>query len=198
VVVLHDNKTVLNTKGNPDQRTAWRIFVSEDSASLPNRIEAGVAAKSQRPRSYVPENANVGSPPKGSDVDVKLRAVVDPELEKLAAEQLAKHSTESAFKQHFEFADFNGDGNFDLVFSDARIENFSVVSSVFWMENLTSEGEPKFAAPKKVFVMPGKWKASSIAIADLDSDQQLEFVASVYRDSDEGNLESQLWVLKAN
>ncbi len=197
VVILHDNKKMLNEDGNPtDVRTAWRVFVSADSLSLPQKTEAGIAAKSELPRSYVAEGLTTGAPAKGADVNVELRAVVDPELEKMAAAQLANQNGNTTFQQHFEFADFDNDGSFDLLFSDVKFASNRMVSSVYWMKNLTDEGEPKFAAPVKLFELPAKWKATSLAVVDLDNDDQLDVVASVFRRDPQDKIDSQLWVLK--
>ena len=178
----------------PEYRSAYRIFVSKDSVSLPSKIKS---ANDGKPKQAIKHNSLL---PPGIDLEVELRAVTDEEFEKVVATQLSPSSDDRVIEQHYEFADFDNDGNIDILFSEVKNQKtpnrYVISNSIYWMRNLSKSGEPKFAKPEKIVEFPSKWRANSFSVTDLDGDDDLDVVASVYERLKGNHVDAQLWFLK--
>jgi hypothetical protein len=99
---------------------------------------------------------------------------------------------------HFCFADWDGDGNFDLLAAVRRAEEDGKSSDgIYWYRNTSSKGEPKFAAAKRLLTIPAPWNLEALAVVDWDQDGRLDLVVSVSRDQKaEGGAASQLWLYR--
>ena len=128
--------------------------------------------KSKLPKNGSWQAGSDGSPVTGPDLELSLRKI---EFE------VAEGDVELAF------TDFDGDNNFDVLYfqnSDKREfnkeENRWVISDrkheINWQRNLTAQGEPKFAAPAKLFQSPDY--IHSFATVDFDQDGQMDIVVN--------------------
>jgi hypothetical protein len=82
---------------------------------------------------------------------------------------------------HFGFADWDGDGNFDLlaamqcqngsdaVRADPSKQTDEPVSyAIYWYRNTTAKGEPKFAAASRLLTIPAPWVLEAFSVVDRD------------------------------
>ncbi len=204
VLVLSDNQSSYDEETKQTtSRFAQRIFVDCDSKSRRQKINEGIVAKSRLP----PTRVGIGGPDTAADLRVKLKHFEDPQLEKLAMQQMAAGATQS---KHFEFVDFDRDGRFDIVFSNTDSEirpgepgsgktwqNHKTSDVLYWMRNLTRTGEPRFAPPIKLYDVPGKWRVTSFTVADADNDEDMDILLSVnHRQEKNLPFVSELWLLK--
>ncbi len=101
-----------------------------------------------------------------------------------------------------QFADFNGDGDFDLLaivesyfwFRDAKFSTLDEEQlrraeatlrpppprhTLVWLRNTTSGGEPAFAAAQPLYQVHGNLVLQSFAVTDFDDDGAQEIVAAL-------------------
>jgi hypothetical protein len=99
---------------------------------------------------------------------------------------------------HLCFADWDGDGNFDLLAAVRRgDEDEKSSNSIYWYRNTSSKGEPMFAAAKRLLTIPAPWNLEAFAVVDWAQDRRLDLVVSVSRDQKaEGGAASQLWLYR--
>ena len=71
------------------------------------------------------------------------------------------------FPQHFEFADWDNDGHFDLLMvAQARtVTDGPLFYAVDWYRNSAIQGEPKFGAPTRLLTVPHECDVNGIAVA---------------------------------
>ena len=149
-------------------------------------ILAGIEAKSKR--KVKEAEIEFAASEKGADVEIELQAVKDANVEELVTDQFSRWTGDRTTKQHYEFADYDQDGNFDLLFAETRNiksgddpAHNKLISSIHWMRNLTDSGDPKFDSPEKIYEFPENWTTSSFSIVDLNSDGACDIVASIYQ-----------------
>jgi len=113
---------------------------------------------------------------------------------------------------YFGFADWDGDGRFDLlaavryqkgrdgVGGDPLKRTYEPVTyAIYWFRNTTAKGEPKFAPPSRLLTIPAPWELDAFSVVDRGQDGRLDLVVSVsknlYMDWMDGtfHVESQLW-----
>jgi hypothetical protein len=113
---------------------------------------------------------------------------------------------------YFGFADWDGDGSFDLLValrcqkgSDAvrqhswKRTDEPVSYAIYWFRNTTAKGEPKFAAPSRLLTIPAPWELNGFTVVEGGEGGPLALVVSVsknlYQNWVDGNfyVESQLW-----
>ena len=209
VLVLIDNLSTYDesTKTtNYDYR--YRIFTNTDSHSRATKLREGRAAKAKRIEADgLTRGFNIGAPRSGADLEIKLDHF-EFEHEEFNQKVIEKRPVQS----HFSFADFDGDGNTDVLYSQSeyfrdivRVEQGSsyrtyrkIESSIYCKRNLTSEGEPRFDKAVKLFDTPEDWIIHSISTADLDNDGNQNVIVNVFRGNtkDTKSTESELWMLK--
>ncbi len=209
VLILNDNQSSYNEETKKTTfRFAQRIFVDRNSESRGQRIRDGIVAKSKLPgdaRTAI----GMGGPDTAADLKVELDCFEDPELEKLARRQMSESAERRSISKHFEFVDFDQDGNFDIIFSDSKSEvregepgsgktwqNYKMSDAIYWMRNLTRVGEPRFAPPIKIYDIAGKWRVTAFSVADTDGDGDLNAVVSVHYWNKQEAV-SELWYLNA-
>ena len=117
-----------------------------------------------------------------------------------------------AIAEYFGFADWDGDGRFDLlaavryqkgrdrVGGDPLKRTYEPVTyAIYWFRNTTAKGEPKFAPPSRLLTIPAPWELDAFSVVDRGQDGRLDLVVSVsknlYMDWMDGtfHVESQLW-----
>jgi hypothetical protein len=112
---------------------------------------------------------------------------------------------------YFGFADWDGDGNFDLLVAlrcqkgsdavrrDQKASNEPVRHGIYWFRNTAAKGEPRFAAASKLLTIPAPWELNGFSVMDRGQRGRLDLVVSVsknlYQDWIDGRfyVESQLW-----
>jgi hypothetical protein len=116
-----------------------------------------------------------------------------------------------AIAEYFGFADWDGDGRFDLLAavlyqkgSDAvrgdplKRTDEPVSHAIYWFRNTTDKGEPKFAAPSRLLTIPAPWELDAFSV-DRGPDGRLDLVVSVSKNlrPNKSNgyfaVDSQLW-----
>src|SRR5262245_59000199 len=102
---------------------------------------------------------------------------------------------------YFGFADWDGDGSFDLLVAvrvDPLKRSEPVSQAIYWFRNTTTKGEPKFAPPIRLLTIPVPWEVDAFTMLPGRA-SRLDLVVSVsnnlYMDWVNGNfyVESQLW-----
>jgi hypothetical protein len=116
---------------------------------------------------------------------------------------------------YFGFADWDGDGRFDLLAalqcqkgSDAvrqdpqkRTEG-PVSYSIYWFRNTTARGEPTFAPPSRLLTIPAPWELNGFSVRDRGQGGRLDLVVSVSKNlrpnPKDGyfSVDSQLWLYR--
>jgi hypothetical protein len=113
---------------------------------------------------------------------------------------------------YFGFADWDGDGRFDLLAavryqkgSDAvrahpqKRTDEPVSYRIYWFRNMAAKGEPKFAAARELFTVPPPWQLDAFSVVDRGPDGRLALVVSVSKNwrPNKANgyfsVDSQLW-----
>lgn len=188
----------------PNFRTEFQIFVNADSETRPALIRKGQAAKAKRPADYTDSSGTLGGPLRGVDVKLKLRAI-DLGNDDAPNDLDPRH----VIHRHYAFADFDNDGNFDILYCEVDRQHISgetkndntesqqkISSSVYWMRNLSSSGEPRFDSPVKICDIRDGWQVNSISVGQLDNDGMLDAVVSVHQRQANKGLVTELWLLK--
>jgi hypothetical protein len=130
----------------------------------------------------------------------------------LAAKAFAMPAVQDARPVYFGFADWDGDGRFDLlaavryqkgsdgVRGDPLKGTYEPVSyAIYWFRNTTAKGEPIFTPPSRLLTIPAPWALDAFSVVDRGQDGRLDLVVSVsrnlYMDWIDGifHVESQLW-----
>jgi hypothetical protein len=88
---------------------------------------------------------------------------------------------ENASPIHFGFAHWDGDGKFDLL-AAVRPGGENASCGIYWYRDISSKGEPKFAAAERLLTIPAPWGLVAFAVVDWDQDGRLGLVVSVTRD----------------
>ena len=116
---------------------------------------------------------------------------------------------------YFGFADWDGDGNFDLlvalrcqkgidaVRADPQKRTDGPVSyAIYWFRNTTAKGEPKFAAASPLLTIPAPWELDSFTVVESGKGGRLDIVVSVSKNirpnPKDGyfSVDSQLWLYR--
>lgn len=87
----------------------------------------------------------------------------------------------------FQFADWDGDGVFDVLFASAYLnpERKWWLYDIYWCRNTTRNGQPKFEAPVRLLTAPaqsGEWKYEAYAVVDRGQTGRQDLVVSVTQD----------------
>jgi hypothetical protein len=116
---------------------------------------------------------------------------------------------------YFAFADWDGDGRFDLLAavrcqkgSDAvRLDpqkrtDAPVSYAIYWFRNTTAKGEPKFAAPSPLLTIPAPWQLDGFTAVEGGKGGRLDLVVSVSKNIRHNpkhgyfDVDSQLWLYR--
>jgi hypothetical protein len=132
-----------------------------------------------------------------------------------AAKPFALPAVPDARPVYFGFADWDGDGRFDLLAalkcqegSDAVRLNATkrtdepVSYGIYWFRNTAAKGEPKFATVSQLLTIPAPWKLDAFTVVDWGNDGRLDLVVSVSKNlrpnPKDGyfSVDSQLWLYR--
>ena len=83
---------------------------------------------------------------------------------------------------HFGFADWDGDGKFDLlaaVEQQGKGKDDPSSYGIYWFRNTSAKGEPKFEAARRILTIPAPWELEAFSVVDWDQDGHLDLVVSV-------------------
>jgi hypothetical protein len=104
---------------------------------------------------------------------------------------------------HFAFADWDGDGKFDLL---AGVEHgggwgedgrLPASYSIYWFGNTSAKGVPVFEAARRLLTIPAPWELKAFSVVDWDQDGRLDLVVSVSRSGKPKEAHcSQLWLYR--
>jgi len=116
---------------------------------------------------------------------------------------------------YFGFADWDGDGSFDLLAavryqkgSDAvrrdpqKRPDEAVIYGIYWFRNTADKGEPKFAAASQLLIIPAPWQLDAFAVMDRGQGGRLDLVVSVSKNIRHNpkdgyfSVDSQLWLYR--
>ena len=116
---------------------------------------------------------------------------------------------------YFGFADWDGDGNFDLLVAlrcqkgiDAVRDHLldrtdgPVSYAIYWYRNTTAKGEPKFAAASRLLTIPTPWQLDAFGVVGRARDGRLDLVVSVSKNIRSNpkdgyfSVNSQLWLYR--
>jgi hypothetical protein len=116
---------------------------------------------------------------------------------------------------YFGFADWDGDGRFDLLTavryqkgSDAArrvpLERTDepVSYGIYWFRNTAAEGEPRFAAASPLLTIPAPWELDGFTVLEGGKGRGLDIVVSVSKDIRHNpkdgyfSVNSQLWLYR--
>jgi hypothetical protein len=116
----------------------------------------------------------VGAGPLGGKSEVELKPFPLPELPDR--------------KPHdFQFADWDGDGMFDVLFADAYMnpEKTRWLYDIYWCRNTSRRGEPRFEPPARLLAAPAqsdRWEYDGYAILNRGQAGRQDLVVSVSKD----------------
>jgi hypothetical protein len=114
---------------------------------------------------------------------------------------------------YFGFADWDGDGRFDLL-AAARYQkgsdglylvpqkptNEPVSYGIYWFRNRAAKGKPVFAPASRLLTIPAPWALDAFAVVDRGQDGRLDLVVSVSNNlrpkDDYFAVDSQLWLYR--
>jgi hypothetical protein len=133
----------------------------------------------------------------------------------LTAKAFALPAVPDARPVYFGFADWDGDGSFDLLValrcqkgSDAvrqhpwKRTDEPVSYAISWFRNTTAKGAPKFAAASPLLTIPAPWQLDGFAVVDRGQDGRLDLVVSVSKNLRHNpkhgyfDVDSQLWLYR--
>ena len=103
---------------------------------------------------------------------------------------------------HFEFADLDGDGNFDLLVVASHLQTRvgPWVYDLYWCRNTTARGEPRFEAPQHLLSLPAPWEVNGSAVVNRGTgpDLAVSVTRNWKRQPGHGwTVESLLWLVRA-
>jgi hypothetical protein len=119
----------------------------------------------------------------------------------VAVKPVALPQVPGAKPWQFAFADWDGDGRFDLLALVQYPEGKDGpwVYGVFWFRNTAAAGEPTFAAPERLLTVPAPWELGAFAVVDRGREGHPDLAVSVSRkraDRGGNGVESQLWLYR--
>ena len=84
----------------------------------------------------------------------------------------------------FQFADWDGDGVFDVLFAGAYLNDDKTrwIYDLYWCRNLSSIGNPRFAPPVRLLNAPAQsegWQYEGFAVMDRGKARDSDLVVSV-------------------
>jgi hypothetical protein len=116
---------------------------------------------------------------------------------------------------YFAFADWDGDGNLDLLAalrcqkgSDAvRLDPLKrtdepISYGIYWFRNMVAKGEPKFAEASPLLTIPAPWELDGFTVVEAGKGGRLDIVVSVSKNlrpnPKDGYfaVDSQLWLYR--
>jgi hypothetical protein len=131
---------------------------------------------------------------------------------KLDAKAFALPKVPDAWPVCFGFADWDGDGRFDLLMglacqkgSDAvrrdpqKQTDEPVTYAIYWFRNTAAKGEPKFAEGSRLLTIPAPWQLDAFSAVPHGKGRRLDLVVSVNKNlhmnwlEGDFHVESQLW-----
>jgi hypothetical protein len=133
----------------------------------------------------------VGAGPLAGKSEVELKSFPLPEIP-------------GSHPQHFEFADWDGDGLFDLLMTVAHLKTPDKgpwLYDVYWLRNTSARGEPRFDPPARLFSIPEPWELNGIAVVPRDGGGRQDIVVSLARywqrkPAGGWTYDSQLWLYR--
>jgi hypothetical protein len=108
----------------------------------------------------------------------------------------------------FGFADWDGDGRFDLLVAvrHAKEPEGSVSQGIYWFRNLAERGEPKFAPARPLVTLPTPWQIDAFTVVDRGQAGGLDLLLGVHKNyrqhfgtswgEADFTIESQLWLYR--
>jgi hypothetical protein len=133
----------------------------------------------------------------------------------LTAKAFALPAVPDAEPVYFGFADWDGDGRFDLLVA-LRLQKGSeavrrdplkrtdepVSCAIYWFRNTTAKGEPKFDAASPLLTIPAPWELDGFTVVEGGKGGRLDIVVSVSKNlrpnPKDGyfSVDSQLWLYR--
>jgi hypothetical protein len=133
----------------------------------------------------------------------------------LTAKAFALPKVPDAEPLYFGFADWDGDGRFDLLValrcqkgSDAvrgdplKRTDEPVRYGIYWFRNTATNGEPKFAAASPLLTLSAPWELDAFTVVDRGQNGRLDLVVSVSKNIRHNpkhgyfDVDSQLWLYR--
>lgn len=192
-----ENDIVVVSRVSGDKRgeTTYRLFVSTKGSLAKLRENTGRGNQESEPLEVITRMFDFGDQDPMTQRDRNLR------------------TNNRMANIHFAFGDYDRDGRFDALFSEAIHEIELVIdkeagsyrrykkirSGIYFLRNLSENGDPKFARPERIFVTDDDWSVTSVAFAGSDEDGQPKIAAAVTKPfaSNPGHVRSELWLLNA-
>ena len=116
---------------------------------------------------------------------------------------------------YFGFADWDGDGKFDLLAAVRYQQGIDTVRhhpgtrtnepvsyAIYWFRNLADTGEPVFAPAKRLLTIPAPWELDGFTVLDRGQNGRIDLVVSVSKNirlnPKHGyfDVDSQLWLYR--
>jgi len=84
----------------------------------------------------------------------------------------------------FSFADWDGDGVFDLLVGGQfrEVKDGPWRYRVSWYRNTSTKGEPAFAKARVLLTIPAEWELNAFAVVDHNRDGRADLVVSATKD----------------
>jgi hypothetical protein len=133
----------------------------------------------------------------------------------LPAKAFALPAIPDARPVYFAFADWDMDGNFDVLAAVQYQKGIDAVRqhpgtrtdepvsyAIYWFRNTAAKGEPKFAAPVRLLTIPEPWQLDAFTVVDRGYNGQLDLVVSVSKNLRHNpkhgyfDVDSQLWLYR--
>jgi hypothetical protein len=133
----------------------------------------------------------------------------------LTAKALTLPKIPDARPLYFGFADWDGDGKFDLLVAlkyqkgidavrDHRLERTDepISYAIYWFRNTAAKGEPAFAPANRLLTIPAPWQLDAFAAVDRGQDGRLDLVVSVSKNIRHNpkhgyfDVDSQMWLYR--
>jgi hypothetical protein len=116
----------------------------------------------------------VGAGPLGGKSEVEVKSFPLPELP-------------GRRPYDFEFADWDGDGLFDVLMAGAYLEDKKKgpwLYDLYWFRNTSRRGEPRFEKPVRLLTAPAQspeWQYTGYAVVDRGQAGRQDLVVSVHK-----------------